>query len=284
LRIGEGRKNNGAIMPDIFQFIDDIDADKQTMVATRLENRAAMAQFAAIRESYFDRIGLPAEGNIHELGCGTGAVCRAIASRPEFAGSVSGSDLSASLIETAKEITAAANLENIRFYQADGQGSDIHDVQYDMVLAHTVISHVADPAAFIREAIRLAKPGGKIVFNDGDFASLTFDTDTPELDRKMPDLVLQAFVANRYVMREMPRLLRQSNVEITHAIGDVVLESGTGEYLPNLARNYCPIAVSAGLAGQSDVDTWLQAIDRSLSEDTFFGSCNFVTYCAIKPS
>ena len=56
-----------------------------------------------------------------------------------------GSDLSARLIETAKDITAKSGLKNIEYYQADGQGSDAHDGQYDLVLAHTVISHVADP-------------------------------------------------------------------------------------------------------------------------------------------
>ena len=79
------------------------------------------------------------------------------------------------------------------------------------MLAHTVISHVADPAAFLREAIRLARPGGQIIVHDGDFASMTFSTNMPELDLKMPELILQAVVANRYVMREIPRLLRQSD-------------------------------------------------------------------------
>ena len=32
------------------------------------------------------------------------------------------------------------------------------------------------------KAIRLAKPGGKIVIHDGDYASLTFDTGNPDLD------------------------------------------------------------------------------------------------------
>ena len=85
----------GAVMADLFQFIDNIDADKQAMVIKRLENRAQMPKFAAIRENYFDKIGLPVTGRIHELGCGTGAVCRAIASRPGFLGTVVGSDLCA---------------------------------------------------------------------------------------------------------------------------------------------------------------------------------------------
>jgi hypothetical protein len=75
-------------MSDLFQFIDDIDADMRAMVAKRLEDRAQMPKFAAIRENYFDKIGPPITGRIHELGCGTGAVCRVIASRPGFVGSV----------------------------------------------------------------------------------------------------------------------------------------------------------------------------------------------------
>src|SRR5215475_3655257 len=207
-------------MPDVFQFIDEIDPDRQAMVVRRLESRAQIPRFVEIRENYFSKIGLPLAGRMLDLGCGTGAVSRAIASRPGFTGMVVGSDLSAKLIEAAKDITAKSGLKNIEYCQADGQGSRVHDGQYDLVLAHTVISHVADPVAFLREAVRLAKPGGQIIVHDGDYASYTFDTNTPELDLKMPGLIIPA--ANKYVMREIPSLLRHLGVEINHAIGDVV--------------------------------------------------------------
>src|SRR5262245_29522386 len=267
-------------MDDLWQFIDDIDADKQAMLAKRLEDRAQMPKFAAIRENYLDKIGVPGTGRILELGCGTGAVCRAIASRPGFVGTVVGSDLSIKLIETAKDITAKSGLKNIEYCQADAQGSDAHGGQYDLVLAHTVISHVADPAAFLRDAIRLAKPGGQIILHDGDYASCTFDTNTPELDLKMPGLITPA--ANKYVMREIPSLLRHLDVEINHAIGDVVLEIGSGEFFPGLAKNLGPIAVGARTVLQAELDQWIEGIDRALSENTFFGSCNYVTYGMVK--
>jgi 2-polyprenyl-3-methyl-5-hydroxy-6-metoxy-1,4-benzoquinol methylase len=271
-------------MADLWQFIDEIDADKQAILIKRLEDRAQMPKFAAIRESYFDKIGLPLTGCIHELGCGTGAVCRAIASRPGFSGTVVGSDLSAGLIEVAKHITAKSGLKNIEYYQADGQGSDTHHGQYDLVLAHTVISHVSNPTALLREAVRLARPGGQIILHDGDYASMTFNTNTPALDLRMPELILQAVVANRYVMRELPCLLRQCDVKITHTLADVLLEVGDGEFFPGFAKNTGPIAVSAGFAIQSELDQWIVAIDRALSENTFFGSCNYVTYATIKAS
>jgi ubiquinone/menaquinone biosynthesis C-methylase UbiE len=273
---------NGTAMPDLWQFIDEIDADKQAMAVKRLEDRAQIPKFAAIRENYFDKIGLPLSGRILELGCGTGAVCRAIASRTGFVGTVVGSDLSAKLIEVAKDITANLGLKNIEYFQADGQGSTAHHGQFDLVLAHTVISHFADPAAFLGEAIRLARPRGQIIVHYGDYASCAFDTNTPELDRKMPGLIIPA--ANKYVMREIPHLLRHSGVEITHSISDVMLEVGTGEFFPGLAKNLGPIAVRDGIVLQAELDRWLEAIGRALSESTFFASCNYVTYGMVKAS
>jgi 2-polyprenyl-3-methyl-5-hydroxy-6-metoxy-1,4-benzoquinol methylase len=104
------------------------------------------------------------------------------------------------------------------------------------VLANTVISHVADPAALLREAIRLARPGGQIILHDGDYASMTFGTNMPELDHKMPGLILQAVVANRYIMRDIPRLLRELEVKITHTIGDVVLETALANIFQALLK------------------------------------------------
>ena len=97
------------------------------MVVRRLEDRAQIPRFAEIRENYLSKIGLPLAGRILELGCGTGAVSRAIASRPGFIGTVVGSDLSAKLIEAAKDITAQSGLKNIEYCQADGQGARVHD-------------------------------------------------------------------------------------------------------------------------------------------------------------
>ncbi len=79
----------------------------------------------------------------------------------------------------------------------------------------------------------------------------------------------------------MPGLLQQFDVEVTHTIGDVLLEIGTSDYFPGLTH-YCPVVVEAGLATQTEVDDWEYAINRAISENAFFGSCNFVTYGLLK--
>lgn len=265
-------------MPDIFQHIDDLDDEKQAMIAGRLENRAAMPEFVAVRDGYFEAIGLQSFENVLELGCGTGAVCRAVARWPGFKGRVTGSDLSQSLIDTARRLTEEAGLDGIEYLQADGQGSAAHSGGFDMVLLHTVISHVADPDALLQEALRLVRPGGRIVVHDGDYASMTFDTGAPEYDRSLPAKYFDAIIANPFVMREMPRRLRRLGLRPSQSMSAVVLETGTGEYFPSLIRAYAPIVVAAGVVNDGEAAGWIAALDRALEDESFFGSCNFVTY------
>jgi hypothetical protein len=112
--------------------------------------------------------------------------------------------------------------------------------------------------------------------------ALTYDSGNPALDRKMPGLYGRAIIANPYVMREMPRLLRQIDVDITHAIGEVIVETVAGEYFSSLAENYGPIAVGAGVVDEAEVTAWTQGIAQAQAEGVFFASCNFMTYCAVK--
>ena len=53
-------------MPDLWQFIDDIDADKRAMAIKRLEDRAQMPKFAAIRETISTKLDCPSPGAFME--------------------------------------------------------------------------------------------------------------------------------------------------------------------------------------------------------------------------
>lgn len=271
-------------MADIFQRVDELETEQRSMIAERLEFRAAMPRFVEVRDDYLEEIGLPMEGQVLELGCGTGAVCRAIATWPGFKGKVTGSDLSESLIETARELAVESGIDGIEFIQADGQGSTAYEGEFDMVLGHTVISHVADPDAFLAEALRLARPGGKVVIHDADYASLSFDTGTPELDRVLPQKYSQILFANPFVMRELPGRLRRLGVRPSKTIGALVVEVGGAEYFPGIIRNYAPTAVAAGVVSESEVTGWVASLDRALAEERFFGSCNYLTYAFERPA
>ena len=48
------------------------------------------------------------------------------------------------------------------------------DETFDVVVMHTLASHVAEPATVLAEPRRLLPPGGRLVVFDGDYASTTF--------------------------------------------------------------------------------------------------------------
>jgi SAM-dependent methyltransferase len=65
---------------------------------------------------------------------------------------------------------------------------DVHDLplpadSFDVVHAHQVLQHVADPVAALREMMRVGRPGGLVAVRDGDYSGFTWYPELPGLDR-----------------------------------------------------------------------------------------------------
>jgi SAM-dependent methyltransferase len=77
---------------------------------------------------------------------------------------------------------------------------DVHrlklpDDSFDVVHAHQVLQHVADPVLALREMRRVCRTGGVVAVRDGDYTGFTWWPRLPELDRWL-DLYRQAARAN----------------------------------------------------------------------------------------
>lgn len=267
-------------MPDIFQCVDDLDAEAQQRVVDRLEFRGTYAPFVAMRDTYLAWLKLPPNARVCELGCGTGVVSRAIGAMSGFDGTVLGTDLSRVLVAEATRRAAQDGLGNVAFRADSTGGTGEPERSCDLVVLHTLISHVADTDPVLAEAARIAKPGAPIVVFDGDYASLTCHCGRPSEDESVIDRVIEAIVANRYVMRDMPQLLQTAGLAPTKVHGDVLLEAGGAEFFGSLVESYVPMAVRNGTLEQDNADEWLHAFHAATEENRFFGSCNFVTYLA----
>lgn len=267
-------------MSDIFQSIDDLDATSLQRVIDRLEFRGTFAPFVAMREAYLDQLDLPSQPTICELGCGTGVVSRAIASRAGFDGSILGTDLSQALIDEACRRAKAEGIDNVEFHADPSGCSGTADDSCDLVILHTLISHVADPVPVLEEAIRIARKGAQIVIFDGDYASLTCHSGSPQKDAEVVKIVMQAIIANPHIMRDLPRMLLDMGLSLEQAQGDVLLEAGASEFFASLLESYTPMAVRAGLLEDAEAEDWLHQQRAAWNSDRFFGSCNFVSYIA----
>ncbi|GAA1606983.1 methyltransferase domain-containing protein [Kribbella sancticallisti] len=90
--------------------------------------------------------------------------------------------------ETALDITRStfASLDvEVDFVVGDVHRLDLPDDSYDVVHAHQVLQHVADPVQALREMRRVCKPGGIVAARDSDYDAFTWFPAMPELDEWM---------------------------------------------------------------------------------------------------
>jgi trans-aconitate methyltransferase len=119
-------------------------------------SRALAAQFVA-------ELHLPAEGDILDAGCGTGALSEALSAR-QPALRILGVDPSASYVAAA-----GLALPLARFRTGDIQTLDLPDAGFDAALALLVLEFVPEPARALAELARVTRPGGLVAAAMWDF-------------------------------------------------------------------------------------------------------------------
>ena len=90
-------------MPDPYAQITDADPAVLAVLIDAMELRAADPRQRALRAAFLSKFDLPKGAWVLEAGCGSGAVCRELALRPEV-GEVAGLDPSPLFLEKAREL------------------------------------------------------------------------------------------------------------------------------------------------------------------------------------
>jgi SAM-dependent methyltransferase len=117
-----------------------------------------------------------------DVGCGPGTITLDLAARVA-PGNVVGIDRADEVIAQAVEHAAASGAGNIRFATGDVYALEFDDASFDVVHAHQVLQHLADPVAALRELRRVLRPGGTLAVRDGDYAGFVWAPLDPWLDR-----------------------------------------------------------------------------------------------------
>ncbi len=129
-----------------------------------------------------------------DVGCGPGTLTVDLARRVG-PGKVVGVDLEPTVVAEAASFAAAAGV-SVEFVSGDFTGVIAPLGGFDVVHAHQVVQHVADPVGVLRGMGSLVKPGGLVAARDADYPAMTWWPSEPKLDRWM-ELYLQLTVINR---------------------------------------------------------------------------------------
>lgn len=270
---------------DVHRVSHELDATTIQNLIARMEVRGNDPTFTRLRDAYLEKLPLASAKNVLDLGCGTGVVARAVARRAGFTGRVAGVDQSPVFIETARRLAAKEGLgDRVEFQVGDAHALGYAAESFDIVIAHTLISHVTDPLAVLRESARVVRRGGIIAIFDGDYASLTFACADPELGKAMDEALRTTVFTSPRVMSNLPRLLREVGLELGGTLPHAHAEIGTGSYFKSFAETYAPLVSRTGLLPEEQVDRWLEEQSRAMEEGTFFAACNYYAVFAKRPA
>jgi len=114
-----------------------------------------------------------------DVGCGPGTITVDLATRVARVTAVEVTD---EALQLARTQARSAGRENVDFAVADVHALDFPDGTFDVVHAHQVLQHLADPERALREMRRVCRPGGIVAARDSDYAAFTWFPEVPELD------------------------------------------------------------------------------------------------------
>jgi phosphatidylethanolamine/phosphatidyl-N-methylethanolamine N-methyltransferase len=111
------------------------------------------------RVQAIQRMGIGRGDQVLEVGVGTGINAGLY---PRDC-TVTGIDLSSSMLEKARDRIARKEISNVRLLEMDAANLKFSDGAFDIVYAPYLISVVPDPVAVAREMNRVCRPGGRII-------------------------------------------------------------------------------------------------------------------------
>lgn len=117
---------------------------------------------ATYQERFFDAASIRPSNRVLDIGCGNGETTRR-AARLASTGSAYGVDLSARMIEQARELAADAGITNIAFAQADAQIHRFDPATFDVAISRTGAMFFGDPEEAFRNIARALRSGGRFV-------------------------------------------------------------------------------------------------------------------------
>jgi arsenite methyltransferase len=248
-------------------------------IAASMNVRASEPAMQAICARYLAQIALPAGARVLEVGCGNGASTRLIMQHVGPAHLV-GIDPSPMFIDLAAESFAGDPRLSFAIGEAAATGQP--DASFDLVIAHTVYSHLIDPQRALGEARRVLRSGGQLVIFDGDFATLTVARFEGDPLQVAAGAVLRHLVHAPYVMRRLPALVGAAGFSLQSLEPHGYVQTTSPAYLLTLLSRGAHAAAKAGEIGHELVESFEREARRRVADGSFYGAMLFLSLSARK--
>lgn len=216
---------------------------------------AAMAPDCAIM---LDRIGVGVGWHCVDLGCGPGGITDLLSERVGRAGRVVGLDSDPVFVEHARRHASA----NVEFVIGNAYRSTLAAGSFHLVHTRFVASTAGEPEALLREAIRLARPGGTVALQEPDMATLNCYPPHPAWERLKAALVgaFTSVGADICLAQRLFGLARQAglaDVQYRPFLIGVRSIDAMVDYLPSTVESLRQTIIDRGLMTAGELDAAL---------------------------
>ena len=215
-----------------------------------------------------------------DVGCGPASITADLAERVA-PGRVVALDAAAGALEAARATLRERGLsEQVELTCGDVMALPFEDASFDVVHAHQVLQHLADPVGALAEMRRLTRPGGIVAVRDAVYSAMTWFPEPAGMEQ-WRSVYMATARANGGEPDAGSRLLSWARAA---GFTDVTASASTWCYATPADRawqsqtwaqrcltSFGPRAVEQGLADRADLETMAQAWRQwGDSEDAWF--------------
>ena len=266
-------------MPDVFADITNAPPDVLDAIVNALEMRASNPQLQAMLDAYLSEVRLRDAARILEVGSGTGPGARRLA-RLENAKQVIGIDPSPVFLDKAREL--AADIGNLSFEEGDGRSLPFDESTFDLVVLHTLLCHITEPEAVVREAHRVLKAGGSLAVFDCDFSTASLSTGAFDPFEAIVDVMVDAIVHDRWFVRKMTGILHDCGFQAGRLRTYAYVEHPEPSFMFTWIERGTDALLAAGRLGEDGVRALKAEADRRVEQGRWYGQLTFASVIAEK--
>jgi len=260
-------------MADPYSDLAKASADMQKLIADAMEARCNDPMQIAMRRQYLGSLDLPDDARAVEFGSGTGHVTRDLLDVAGAAEAI-GIEPSPEMVVRARE--RHGEIAGLSFVEGNAAHTPVDDASVDLVVMHTLLCHVTDPAAMITEAWRILRDGGVLAVLDGDYELSSVALSAHDPLQCLVSRLIDENIRDRWLPRKLGLLLSEGGFQTTDTQSFGYSAAADPTYFLTVVDRGADILVADGVLGEAAASALKAEARRRLEEKTFFGSMSYV--------